>query len=446
MSRRQRSRVKNALLVLSRFSFASLGLYGIGLFTVMVWQHLALPGLPSLQSTVVANPRPAAPPALARSTHPSDEPWFVFPDRIGRRETLAELLYRNGFSGLQVHEISEALAPHLNLRHLRAGDEVEIRYDNGGDLESVRVHRGMLETYEARPQDDGWVGEQLSVVIEHREVARHGVLEGSLFLSMESLGESAPLVIAFAEVFAWDFDFYTQSRQGDRFSLLVEKLYRDDDFVGYGDLLAAKYVSGDTSLSAFLFEDGSGKKGFYDPDGKSMRKAFLKTPLKFQRISSRFSYSRLHPVTGTRRPHLGVDYAAPVGTPVHTVAAGTVTGISKSRGNGNMVSIRHAMGYESKYLHLSRFAKGLRVGDRVEQKQVIGYVGATGLVTGPHLDFRLARYGKPVNPLTQIFPPGPPVPDEYMEAFRQRVGELVARLEPAEERRLASSSFRRVSE
>jgi murein DD-endopeptidase MepM/ murein hydrolase activator NlpD len=169
-----------------------------------------------------------------------------------------------------------------------------------------------------------------------------------------------------------------------------------------------------------------------------MRKAFLRTPLKFERISSRFSYSRLHPVTGTHRPHLGVDYAAPVGTPVHTVAAGTVTGISSSRGNGNMVSIRHAMGYESKYLHLSRFAKGLRVGERVEQKQLIGYVGATGLVTGPHLDFRLARYGKPVNPLTQIFPPGPPVPDEYMEAFRERVGELVAKLEPAGEELLAS--------
>jgi murein DD-endopeptidase MepM/ murein hydrolase activator NlpD len=337
-----------------------------------------------------------------------------------------------------VHDISEALLPHVNLRHLRPGDEVEIRYTQAGELESIRVNRGLLETYEARPEGDGWAAGPLSVVIERQEVARQGALEGSLFASMESLGETAALVIAFAEVFAWDFDFYTQSRQGDRFSLLVEKLYRDGTFVGYGDLLAATYVSGDTSLAAFLFVDPSGQKGFYDPEGKSMKKAFLRTPLKFERISSRFSYSRLHPVTGTRRPHLGVDYAAPVGTPVHTVAAGTVTGISNSRGNGNMVSIRHAMGYESKYLHLSRFAKGLRVGQRVDQKQLIAYVGATGLVTGPHLDFRLSRYGKPVNPLTQIFPPGPPVPEEYMEAFRARVGELVARLEPSGKERLAS--------
>jgi murein DD-endopeptidase MepM/ murein hydrolase activator NlpD len=429
--------VKKAFVALSRFSFASLGLYGIGLFTVLAWQQVVFHSLPSLPATA---PVPQLTPSAEgnRSNRSGDEPWLVFPDRIGRGETLAELLHRNGFSALQVHEISEALTPHMNLRHLRPGDEVEIRYSHGGDLESIRVNRGLLETYEARPEGDGWAAGQLSVVIERQEVARHGVLEGSLFASMESLGETAALVIAFAEVFAWDFDFYTQSRQGDRFSLLVEKLYRDGAFVGYGDLLAATYVSGDTSLAAFLFVDPSGQKGFYDPEGKSMKKAFLRTPLKFERISSRFSYSRLHPVTGTRRPHLGVDYAAPVGTPVHTVAAGTVTGISNSRGNGNMVSIRHAMGYESKYLHLSRFAKGLRVGHRVDQKQVIGYVGATGLVTGPHLDFRLARYGKPVNPLTQIFPPGPPVTDDYMEAFRERVGELAARLEPTGEERLAS--------
>ena len=436
--------MKKAAFVLGRFSFASLGLYGIGLFGFLAWQQLALPPLPDLPPEAGTSAEAAVSKAAAQA---NGEPWLVFPDRIGRGETLAALLHRNGFTALQVHGISEALTPLVNLRHLRSGDEVEIRYARTGALDSVRVNRGLLETYEARPEGEGWKGDRVSVVIEREEVVRHGVLQGSLFASMDALGETPALVSSFAEVFAWDFDFYTQSRQGDQFSLLVEKLYRDGVFVGYGDLLAATYVSGGTSLAAYLFVDPTGQKGFYDPDGKSMKKAFLRTPLKFERISSRFSYSRLHPVTGTRQPHLGVDYAAPVGTPVHTVAAGTVTGISNSRGNGNMVTIRHAMGYESKYLHLSRYAKGLRVGQRVEQKQLIAYVGATGLVTGPHLDFRLSRYGKPVNPLTQIFPPGPPVPDEYMEAFRQRVGELVARLEPANELRMASrSSSRRLSE
>jgi len=435
---RRRSVVRKALLLLSRFSFASLGLYGVGVFAVMAWQQVALPGVPS--------PPPPVEPE-SRTIQPVETPWLVFPDRIGRGETLAALLQRNGFSPYQVHQVSEALSPHLNLRHLRPGDEVEIRYAGAGEVEAIRVNRGLLETYEVRPEGDGWAAGQLSIVIEHREVARHGTLQGSLFASMESLGESAALVVTFAEVFAWDFDFYTQSRQRDRFSVLVEKLYRDDGFVGYGDLLAARYVSGDTTLAAFLFDDPSGHKGYYDAEGKSMRKAFLKTPLKFERISSRFSYSRLHPVLGTHRPHLGVDYAAPTGTPVHSVAAGTVVGISTQGGSGRMVSIRHAMGYESKYLHLSRFAQGLRVGNRVEQKQVVGYVGSTGLATGPHLDFRLVRYGKPVNPLTQIFPPGPPVAEEYMEAFRRRVGELAIRLDPAAEApRLANAATQELTE
>ena len=435
---RRRSVVRKALLLLSRFSFASLGLYGVGVFAVMAWQQVALPGVPS--------PPPPVEPA-SRTIQPVETPWLVFPDRIGRGETLAALLQRNGFSPYQVHQVSEALSPHLNLRHLQPGDEVEIRYAGAGEVEAIRVNRGLLETYEVRPEGDGWAAGQLSIVIEHREVARHGMLQGSLFASMESLGESAALVVAFAEVFAWDFDFYTQSRQGDRFSVLVEKLYRDDAFVGYEDLLAARYVSGDTTLAAFLFDDPSGHKGYYDAEGKSMRKAFLKTPLKFERISSRFSYSRLHPVLGTHRPHLGVDYAAPTGTPVHSVAAGTVVDISTQGGSGRMVSIRHAMGYESKYLHLSRFAQGLRVGNRVEQKQVVGYVGSTGLATGPHLDFRLVRYGKPVNPLTQIFPPGPPVAEEYMEAFRRRVGELATRLDPAAEApRLANAATHQLTE
>ena len=435
---RRRSIVRKALLLLSRFSFASLGLYGVGVFAVMAWQQVALPGVPS--------PPPPVEPE-SRTIQPVETPWLVFPDRIGRGETLAALLQRNGFSPYQVHQVSEALSPHLNLRHLRPGDEVEIRYAGAGEVEAIRVNRGLLETYEVRPEGDGWAAGQLSIVIEHREVARHGTLQGSLFASMESLGESAALVVTFAEVFAWDFDFYTQSRQRDRFSVLVEKLYRDDGFVGYGDLLAARYVSGDTTLAAFLFDDPSGHKGYYDAEGKSMRKAFLKTPLRFERISSRFSYSRLHPVLGTHRPHLGVDYAAPTGTPVHSVAAGTVVGISTQGGSGRMVSIRHAMGYESKYLHLSRFAQGLRVGNRVEQKQVVGYVGSTGLATGPHLDFRLVRYGKPVNPLTQIFPPGPPVAEEYMEAFRRRVGELAIRLDPAAQApRLANAATQELTE
>ena len=404
-----------------RFSIVSVGLYGMSVIGLVAWQHLAPLDLPIFES------REAPLPSEIGSN--PDDAWLVVPDRVRRGDTLATVLLRNGFNALEVHQMAAALTPHFNPRHLRPGDEVEIRYADSGDVEAVWIHRGTLETYEIRSEPDGWVGDQLSIVIEHREIAHQGSVQGSLFESLESMGESAPLVIAFAEVFQWDFDFYTQSRPGDRFSFLVEKLYRDDRFAGYGDLLAARYVSGHANLSAFLFVDPDGKnKGYYDPNGKSMRKAFLRAPLKFQRISSRFSYSRLHPVHRRRMPHLGVDYAAPQGTPVHSVAAGTVTGISTKGGSGRMVTIRHAMGYESKYLHLSRFAKGLRTGKRVAQKQVIGYVGSTGLATGPHLDFRLIRHGKPANPLKQIYPPGPPVAVEHMDAYLERVKELAARM------------------
>jgi murein DD-endopeptidase MepM/ murein hydrolase activator NlpD len=177
-------------------------------------------------------------------------------------------------------------------------------------------------------------------------------------------------------------------------------------------------------FSAFLYDDPAGHRDYYDSDGKSLKKAFLRAPLDFDRISSGFSYSRLHPVHRRRMPHLGVDYAARKGTPVYSVAAGVVTDRGWRGGGGNTVTVQHAMGYTSKYLHLSRFAKGLTVGTRVAQKEVIGYVGATGTATGAHLDFRLLRHGKAVNPLTQIFPPGPPVPPEYRADFESRRAEL----------------------
>jgi murein DD-endopeptidase MepM/ murein hydrolase activator NlpD len=232
-------------------------------------------------------------------------------------------------------------------------------------------------------------------------------------------------------VFSWDFDFHTQSRRGDRFSLVVEKLYREGEFVAYGDLHAARYISsvgGERVFSAFLYDDPAGRRDYYDIDGKSLKKAFLRAPVEFDRISSGFSYNRLHPVHRRRMPHLGVDYAARKGTPVYSVAAGVVVDRGWRGGGGNTVTVQHQMGYTSKYLHLSRFAKGLTVGTRVAQKEVIGYVGDTGTATAAHLDFRLLRHGKPVNPLTQIFPPGPPVPAEFRADFDARKAALEASL------------------
>ncbi len=378
---------------------------------------------------------PFAPFAPFVSTYSQTAQTVAIPDRVGRGETLSTVLSRNGFAAAEIHDIARALSAVMDVRHLRAGDELEIVYDgDGSEPTTIRLNnlRGKLRRIELTRSKLGWQSLSEEIELTRRTVSLSGALEGNLFVSMTRLGEGALLTIAFANVFAWDFDFYTQSREGDRFSLVVEKLYREGEFVGYGELRAARYISGfsgERVFSAFLYEDPSGTRDYYNPEGKSMRKAFLRAPLDFQRISSGFSYSRLHPIHNQRMPHLGVDYAAPTGTPVYSVAAGVVAGRAFTKGGGNTVTVRHAMGYTSKYLHLSRFAKGLGVGRRVEQKEVVGYVGMTGSATGPHLDFRLIHHGKAVNPVTQIFPPGPPVADEYLSDFEERRDRLVKQLD-----------------
>lgn len=398
-------------------SLSILGIWAASALLLTITLNRIPPDLPAL---------PKSEPAITES-----EPWFTVSDRIRHGEALAAVLHRNGFTAREIHDVAEALSEHMNLRHLRQGDEVQLIFAPDAKIESIVIHRGLLDTFEARRGDDGWSGKKVPIHIASTEVILHGALKGSLFASMAAMGEKPALIERFAEVFQWDFDFHTQSRAGDRFYVVVDKLFRNGQFVGYGDLKAARYVSGELDLAAFLYEDldGEGKKGYFDRDGNSMRKAFLRSPLKFKRISSGFSYSRLHPVHKRRMPHLGVDYAAPTGTPVHSVASGVVTGISRKGGGGNMVTLRHAMGYQSKYLHLSRFARGLRVGKRVQQKEVIGYVGMTGTATGPHLDFRLFRHGKVVNPLRQIFPPGPPVPKGQFDDYQRVMADFLPKIE-----------------
>jgi murein DD-endopeptidase MepM/ murein hydrolase activator NlpD len=404
--------------------FASLAAWG-GTFWLFGFSNLG--PLPEVASTAEAAP------ALNPVVELPEAKALSLPDRFGKGDTLSSVLARNGFDSLEVHEMGRALSAVMDVRHLREGDEIEIHFANDG-VASVLVHHGDFERVLLLRSDLGWQSERTAVDLERRTVSVSGALEDNLFLSMAALGEEAPLTVAFANVFSWDFDFHTQSREGDRFSLVVEKLYREGDFVGYGDLHAARYVSnleglgGDRVFSAFLYDDPTGRRDYYDSDGKSLKKAFLRAPVEFDRISSGFSYSRLHPIHRRRMPHLGVDYAARKGTPVYSVAGGVVVDRGWRGGGGNTVTVQHAMGYTSKYLHLSRFAKGLSVGTRVEQKEVIGYVGDTGTATAAHLDFRLLRHGKPVNPLTQIFPPGPPVPAEFRADFDARKAALEAGL------------------
>jgi murein DD-endopeptidase MepM/ murein hydrolase activator NlpD len=239
-------------------------------------------------------------------------------------------------------------------------------------------------------------------------------------------GEEDQLALDLAEIFAWDVDFHTELQRGDSFRVAVEKLTLDGRFCRYGRILSAEFTRGTRLLRAVWFEGSQASAGYYTPEGTPLRKAFLRSPLKFSRISSGFTRSRFHPILHTSRPHLGVDYAAPVGTAVRAAGDGVVVQAGWMGGYGKAVRIRHANGYETLYGHLSRFQ--VARGTRVAQGQVIGAVGRTGLATGPHLDYRMLRNGVFINPLKLQSPPAEPVPARERPAFELARDERLALL------------------
>ena len=245
-----------------------------------------------------------------------------------------------------------------------------------------------------------------------------GTIETSLFESLERLGEKDRLTMDFVDIFAWDIDFSHELRRGDRFRIVVEKITREGVFLKYGRILAAEYRDSERAspgLATTPFPPTG--VGTTRLTGSRCGRLFCALPFRTHRISSGYSRRRLHPVTRKVQPHRGIDYAAPAGTPVWAPADGVVSSVSRDRRNGKKIVLRHAGGYTTYYLHLSRFAAGIRRGKKVRQKDVIGYVGSTGLATGPHLDYRMKKHGRWRNPLREKFPPGKPLPEEFHDDF-----------------------------
>ncbi len=236
-------------------------------------------------------------------------------------------------------------------------------------------------------------------------VVVRGTIENNLFEAMYKAGEDAELAANLASIFEWEIDFFKDLRPGDRFVVLVEKKFIKDKYAGYGKILAADFYNQGKLKRAVYYNDGDKNKGYYNEKGEGLERGFLRVPLNYSRISSRYSTSRLHPVLGYHRPHYGVDYAAPTGTPVKATASGIVKIKSRSKGNGNYIALRHPNGYETFYLHLNGFNRAIRQGSHVEQGQIIGYVGSTGYSTGPHLDYRIRKNGKWLNPLKFVATP-----------------------------------------
>jgi murein DD-endopeptidase MepM/ murein hydrolase activator NlpD len=348
--------------------------------------------------------------------------------------TLASVLATKGVSPSVVHLISTEMAPVFNFRYSRPGDRFEVVQDEVGDLLDFEYTRSPLEQYTLRPHEGGYLAERHEPQLLRKRARAAGVVSSNLYLAVQALGEDLELASDFANIFAWDVDFSRSVQPGDEFAILYERLHVQDEgeltYVRPGRILAARYSNADADHTAVYFEPEEGQGGYYRPNGSSVERQFLRAPLNYRRISSQYTLSRLHPILKVRRPHQGIDYAAQHGSPVWSVGGGTVIFRGWSGGFGKLVKVRHGNGYVSYYGHLSRFAN-LSVGDKVQQKQVLGYVGCTGLCTGPHLDFRFKHYGKYVNPALVQTPPGDPISPEDLGRFAGLRDALLHELDPA---------------
>ncbi len=336
---------------------------------------------------------------------------------IRNGETLETILRRSGASANEAFAFVTEMRKVFDPRKVKPGDTYRMYLDGDGELLKFSYRRSPVEIYEARREGKSWATSKVNVPIEKRQASIAGVLESSLWESFVRAGADADLIMGFADLFSWDVDFAHDSQQGDEFRVIYEVLYADGQPIGNGRILAASYKDHDHNHTAFYYDNGD-SKGYYDLAGNSTKKTFLRAPLSFLRISSNFSYARLHPVTHVVKPHLGVDFAAPIGTPVWAVADGTVIAMGNHDGGGNTIAIRHAMSYETYYLHLDHYGRNVRPGARVEQGQVIGYVGMTGMATGPHLDYRVKKNGQWINPLKEKFTPGEPIPKAKFSDFK----------------------------
>lgn len=355
-------------------------------------------------------------------------------NQIKKNQSLSDILAPYNVGHRQIYELAEKAKGIFDVRKIRSGKTYHtiLECDSSGQ----DVCRYFV--YDESPTRSIIIGFGDSITIEtfdkpvtKKIQVKTGTIENSLYLTLAEIDAPTVLANALSEVYAWSVDFY-RIQKGDQFRVLYEETYVEDQRIGVDQIIAAEFIHMNDTLPAYHFDNVEGAD-YFDREGNSLRKAFLKAPVKYSRISSRYNPTRYHPVLKKIRPHLGTDYAAPTGTPVYAVGDGTITHAQYSKYNGNYVKIKHNGTYTTQYLHLSGFGKGIRSGTRVKQGQVIGYVGATGLATGPHVCFRFWKNGQQVDPLKEKIPPSKPVPEELMAAFQAHADSLDVLLKGTQE-------------
>jgi murein DD-endopeptidase MepM/ murein hydrolase activator NlpD len=341
---------------------------------------------------------------------------------IKRRDSLSIALHRHEVGGVAVDEIVRALDGLFDFRRARPGHRFELLKDGKGRVHWFRYLAGATEIFHAYRDSEGLLrGLTEPVPVQTETVLVTGEVRGSLYLAMERAGHKPSLTMAFIDLFSWDVDFFSETQNGDQFRLIVERRSVDGRPIGYGKILGAedKRVAGGVHR-AFHYLRKDGQDGSSTDSGQAVKKAFLKSPIKFATITSRYGLRR-HPILKYKRAHRGVEYAAPRGTAIWALGDGTVSFAGRKGGYGRVVILRHANGLQTRYAHLNGFGKGIRAGKRVSQKQVIGYVGSSGLATGPHLHFEVVKNGRHTNPLRVVVPPAPPIPKGELARYKTAI-------------------------
>ncbi|MEO0576465.1 MAG: peptidoglycan DD-metalloendopeptidase family protein [Pseudomonadota bacterium] len=353
---------------------------------------------------------------------------------ISQGDTLDGLFRKNNLNIGDLITISQLDAAKTPLRMLKPGDRLTVTHNSEGRVYGITRDLGIEERLTITKGDDGFVAQVVQRPVEYRRVVKHGNIDSSLFESAMAVGLSDRVVMNVAGIFAWDIDFVYDIRQGDSYYVIFEEIWQDGKKIEDGEIVAAEFVNQGDSYKAVRFRNPDGTSDYFDAEGRSVRKAFLRAPVDFKRISSSFNPNRRHPVLNTIRAHRGVDYAAPRGTPIMSAGDGKIIFRGKQRGYGNVIKVQHGGNITTLYAHMSNFHKGQRVGTRVRQGQIIGFVGATGMVTGAHLHYEYQLNGVHRNPRTVPLPQAEPIKAEYREDFERESAPLLDELDQYKQR------------
>jgi murein DD-endopeptidase MepM/ murein hydrolase activator NlpD len=362
--------------------------------------------------------------------------------RVANGDTLSTVFAKVGLSATTLHEVLNSSKEAKQLTRLKVGQALEFKLSADGQLESLHSKLSDLESIALTKSEKGFSFKRELVKPDVQTTYTRGVINSSLFLSAKRAGLSHSLTMDLANVFGYDIDFAMDIREGDEFELIYEKKVVNGKQVGTGNILSARFTNRGKSYTAVRYTNKQGNSSYYNANGESMRKAFIRTPVDFARISSRFSTGRRHPVLNKIRAHKGVDYAAPRGTPIKAAGDGRITLAGRHGGYGNAVVIQHGQRYRTLYAHMNGFAKGVRSGSNVKQGQIIGYIGTTGLSTGPHLHYEFQVNGVHVDPLSQKLPMADPIASSEKARFMQLSKPLMAQMDKEKSTMLALNNQR----